>query len=91
MKPLSSTVTVLTLRCCNLLPLPLSLTTSEFSGVFFQKWKPVWLSLFPQSSSGVGRLEIQDMGGTRMGFYHLLSQHGVKTHYKALDFIPANH
>eukprot|EP00066_Takifugu_rubripes_P006983 XP_003972160.1 PREDICTED: docking protein 3-like isoform X1 [Takifugu rubripes] len=28
-----------------------------------KKWKPVWLSLFPQSSSGIGRLEIQDMGG----------------------------
>lgn len=29
-----------------------------------QKWKPVLLSLFPPSSSGVGRLEIQDVGGT---------------------------
>ncbi|XP_031601306.1 docking protein 3-like isoform X1 [Oreochromis aureus] len=28
-----------------------------------KKWKPVWLSLTPPSSSGVGRLEIQDMGG----------------------------
>lgn len=28
-----------------------------------QKWKPVLLSLFPPSSSGVGRLEIQDVGG----------------------------
>ncbi|XP_040002539.1 docking protein 3-like [Xiphias gladius] len=28
-----------------------------------KKWKPVWFSLFPPSSSGVGRLEIQNMGG----------------------------
>ncbi|XP_038144197.1 docking protein 1-like isoform X1 [Cyprinodon tularosa] len=28
-----------------------------------QKWKPVWVSLFPPSSNGVGRLEIRDMGG----------------------------
>ncbi|XP_061580139.1 docking protein 3 [Cololabis saira] len=28
-----------------------------------KKWKPVWLSLFPPCSSGVGRLEIKDMGG----------------------------
>ncbi|XP_023152022.2 docking protein 1 [Amphiprion ocellaris] len=32
-----------------------------------KKWKPVWLSLFPPSSSGVGRLEIQDMGGGGSG------------------------
>ncbi|XP_008298490.1 docking protein 3 [Stegastes partitus] len=32
-----------------------------------KKWKPVWLSLFPPSSSGVGRLEIQDMGGGGAG------------------------
>lgn len=31
-----------------------------------QKWKPVWLSLTPPSSSGVGRLEIQDMGGKQL-------------------------
>ncbi|CAK6976078.1 uncharacterized protein LOC128366931 [Scomber scombrus] len=34
-----------------------------------KKWKPVWLSLFPPSSSGVGRLEIQDMGGGAGGDY----------------------
>ncbi|KAM4750827.1 uncharacterized protein dok1a [Anableps anableps] len=28
-----------------------------------KKWKPVHLSLFPPSSSGVGRLEIRDTGG----------------------------
>lgn len=28
-----------------------------------KKWKPVWLSLFPASSSGIGRLELQDLGG----------------------------
>ncbi|KAM6940423.1 docking protein 3 [Xenentodon cancila] len=28
-----------------------------------KKWKAAWLSLFPPSSSGVGRLEIKDMGG----------------------------
>ncbi|XP_073330212.1 docking protein 3 [Pagrus major] len=28
-----------------------------------KKWKPVLLSLCPHSSTGVGRLEIQDMGG----------------------------
>ncbi|MED6256106.1 hypothetical protein ATANTOWER_020033, partial [Ataeniobius toweri] len=27
-----------------------------------KKWKPVWLSLFPHSSCGVGRLEIRDLG-----------------------------
>ncbi|XP_026158246.1 docking protein 1-like [Mastacembelus armatus] len=32
-----------------------------------KKWKPVWLSLFPPSSSGVGRLEIQDIGGSDIG------------------------
>lgn len=31
-----------------------------------QKWKPVWLSLTPPSSRGVGRLEIQDMGGKQL-------------------------
>ncbi|XP_028272593.1 docking protein 3 [Parambassis ranga] len=35
-----------------------------------KKWKPVWLSLFPHSSSGVGRLEIQDMGGGAAGADH---------------------
>lgn len=45
---------------------------SSFS-VSAQKWKPVWLSLFPQSSSGIGRLEIQDMGGT-VGFSFTLTQ-----------------
>ncbi|KAK7929777.1 hypothetical protein WMY93_006172 [Mugilogobius chulae] len=29
-----------------------------------RKWKPVWLALVPPSSSGVGRLEIQPLGGT---------------------------
>lgn len=28
-----------------------------------KKWKPVWLSLFPSSCSGVGRLELQDGAG----------------------------
>ncbi|KAK2815544.1 hypothetical protein Q5P01_026011 [Channa striata] len=32
-----------------------------------KKWKPVWLSLFPPSSSGLGRLEIQDVGGGGAG------------------------
>uniref|UniRef100_H3C8A4 IRS-type PTB domain-containing protein n=1 Tax=Tetraodon nigroviridis TaxID=99883 RepID=H3C8A4_TETNG len=32
-----------------------------------KKWKPVWLTLFPQSSSGIGRLEIQDVGGGGSG------------------------
>ncbi|KAF3687110.1 Docking protein 1 Downstream of tyrosine kinase 1 [Channa argus] len=32
-----------------------------------KKWKPVWLSLFPHSSSAVGRLEIQDVGGGGAG------------------------
>ncbi|XP_051242084.1 docking protein 1 [Dicentrarchus labrax] len=35
-----------------------------------KKWKPVWLSLFPPSASGVGRLEIQDMGGIGGGGEH---------------------
>ncbi|XP_072240143.1 docking protein 2-like isoform X2 [Leuresthes tenuis] len=35
-----------------------------------KKWKPVWLSLFPHSSSGVGRLEIQDIGGGAAGGDH---------------------
>ncbi|XP_072319703.1 docking protein 1-like isoform X2 [Eucyclogobius newberryi] len=29
-----------------------------------RKWKPVWLTLVPPSSSGIGRLEIQTLGGT---------------------------
>ncbi|XP_055080603.1 docking protein 1-like [Periophthalmus magnuspinnatus] len=29
-----------------------------------KKWKPVWLTLIPPSSSAVGRIEIQDQGGT---------------------------
>lgn len=41
--------------------LELSLTVSLLCP---QKWKLVWLSLFPPSSSGVGRLEIQEAGGT---------------------------
>lgn len=32
-----------------------------------KKWKPVLLSLFPPSSNGIGRLEIQDMGGGDLG------------------------
>ncbi|XP_034044643.1 docking protein 1-like [Thalassophryne amazonica] len=32
-----------------------------------KKWKPVWLSLFPPSTNGVGRLEIQDIGGDAAG------------------------
>ncbi|XP_076001921.1 uncharacterized protein dok1a [Genypterus blacodes] len=32
-----------------------------------KKWKQVWLSLFPPSNNGVGRLEIQDMGGGAVG------------------------
>ncbi|XP_071392082.1 docking protein 1 isoform X2 [Centroberyx affinis] len=32
-----------------------------------KKWKLVWLSLCPPSSSGVGRLEIQDMRGGGVG------------------------
>nr|XP_046256848.1 docking protein 1-like [Scatophagus argus] len=43
-----------------------------------KKWKPVWLSLFPQSSSGVGRLEIQDMGGGGVGGDHGT---GVRRHH----------
>ncbi|XP_076583898.1 docking protein 3-like [Chaetodon auriga] len=35
-----------------------------------KKWKPVWLSLFPHTSSRVGRLEIQDMGGGGAGGDH---------------------
>ncbi|KAM4584894.1 docking protein 1 [Odontesthes bonariensis] len=35
-----------------------------------KKWKLVWLSLFPHSSSGVGRLEIQDIGGGGAGGDH---------------------
>ncbi|XP_049428424.1 docking protein 3 [Epinephelus fuscoguttatus] len=44
-----------------------------------KKWKPVWLSLFPPSSSGVGRLEIQDMGGGGAGADHMP---GVRRHYQ---------
>ncbi|XP_042340255.1 docking protein 3-like [Plectropomus leopardus] len=40
-----------------------------------KKWKPVWLSLFPPSSSGVGRLEIQDMGGGGAGGDHVVRRH----------------
>ncbi|XP_041641969.1 docking protein 3-like [Cheilinus undulatus] len=43
-----------------------------------KKWKPVWLSLFPHSSSGVGRLEIQDMGGGAAGGDH---GPGVRRHH----------
>ncbi|XP_069023862.1 docking protein 3 [Embiotoca jacksoni] len=32
-----------------------------------RKWKPVWLSLFPSSSSAAGRLEIQYAGGGAAG------------------------
>ncbi|XP_042244042.1 docking protein 1 isoform X1 [Thunnus maccoyii] len=35
-----------------------------------KKWKPVCLSLFPHSSNGVGRLEIQNMGGGGAGGDH---------------------
>lgn len=38
-----------------------------------KKWKPVWLTLVPPSSSGVGRLEIQDLGGT-------IGEHGMRRH-----------
>ncbi|XP_077936249.1 uncharacterized protein dok1a isoform X2 [Gasterosteus aculeatus] len=38
------------------------------------KWKPVWMSLFPSSSDGVGRLEIQDMGGDHVT--------GARRHYQ---------
>ncbi|KAM9363253.1 uncharacterized protein dok1a [Symphorus nematophorus] len=44
-----------------------------------KKWKPVWLSLFPHSSSGVGRLEIQDMGGVGTGGDHGT---GVRRHHQ---------
>ncbi|KAM9857718.1 docking protein 3-like [Aulostomus maculatus] len=43
-----------------------------------KKWKPVWLSLVPPSSSGIGRLEIQDMGGGGPGGDHgagLMTRH----------------
>ncbi|KAM7393545.1 hypothetical protein PAMP_020408 [Pampus punctatissimus] len=46
-----------------------------------KKWKPVWLSLFPPSSSGVGRLEIQDMGGGGAGGDHGT---GVRRHHQPL-------
>ncbi|XP_068583244.1 docking protein 1-like [Cebidichthys violaceus] len=39
-----------------------------------KKWKPVWLYLFPPSSGGVGRLEIQNMGGDHVA--------GVRRHYQ---------
>uniref|UniRef100_UPI0037E82A9A docking protein 3 n=1 Tax=Semicossyphus pulcher TaxID=241346 RepID=UPI0037E82A9A len=47
-----------------------------------KKWKPVWLSLFPHSSSGVGRLEIQDMGGDAAGGDHAS---GVRRHHQLQD------
>ncbi|XP_018556467.1 docking protein 1 [Lates calcarifer] len=46
-----------------------------------KKWKPVWLSLFPPSSSGVGRLEIQDLGGGGAGGDHGT---GVRRHRQPL-------
>ncbi|TKS69375.1 Docking protein 1 [Collichthys lucidus] len=45
-----------------------------------KRWKPVWLSLFPQSSSGVGRLEILDVGGVGVGGDHGA---GVRRHHQA--------
>ncbi|XP_060904839.1 docking protein 3 [Labrus mixtus] len=42
-----------------------------------KKWKPVWLSLFPHSSSGVGRLEVQAMGGDHGS--------GVRRHHQPQD------
>ncbi|XP_068448203.1 docking protein 1-like [Clinocottus analis] len=39
-----------------------------------EKWKPVWLSLFPPSSGGVGRLEIQNIGGDHVA--------GVRKHHQ---------
>ncbi|RVE76748.1 hypothetical protein OJAV_G00012080 [Oryzias javanicus] len=47
-----------------------------------KKWKPVWLSLLPPSSSGVGRLEIQDVAGG--GAAGDLSS-GVRRHHPHLD------
>ncbi|KAM7009684.1 uncharacterized protein LKV04_001622 [Tautogolabrus adspersus] len=47
-----------------------------------KKWKPVWLSLFPHSSSGVGRLEIQAMGGGAAGGDH---GSGVRRHHQPQD------
>ncbi|XP_028999182.1 docking protein 2 isoform X2 [Betta splendens] len=41
-----------------------------------KKWKPVWLSLFAPSSSGVGRLEIQDVGGGDSGTRRQQLPHG---------------
>nr|XP_057947639.1 docking protein 3-like [Doryrhamphus excisus] len=35
-----------------------------------KKWKPVWLSLVAPSSNGVGRLEIQNIGGGTTGGEH---------------------
>ncbi|XP_044041676.1 docking protein 1 [Siniperca chuatsi] len=45
-----------------------------------KRWKPVWMSLFPCSSSGVGRLEIQDMGGGGAGGDHGT---GVRKHHQS--------
>ncbi|XP_056225611.1 docking protein 1 isoform X2 [Seriola aureovittata] len=46
-----------------------------------KKWKPVWLSLFPPSSSAVGRLEIQGVGGGGAGGDHGT---GVRRHHQPL-------
>ncbi|XP_070779237.1 docking protein 1 [Enoplosus armatus] len=45
-----------------------------------KRWKPVLMSLFPRSSSGVGRLEIQDMRGGRAEGDHGA---GVRRHHQA--------
>ncbi|XP_068607478.1 LOW QUALITY PROTEIN: docking protein 1-like [Brachionichthys hirsutus] len=42
-----------------------------------KKWKPWLLSLFPKSTSGVGRLEFQDIGGGGGG-----GEHGVRRHHQ---------
>ncbi|XP_030291353.1 docking protein 1 isoform X3 [Sparus aurata] len=44
-----------------------------------KKWKPVLLSLFPHSSMGVGRVEIQDMAGGGAGADHGA---GVRRHHQ---------
>ncbi|XP_070684596.1 docking protein 2 [Pempheris klunzingeri] len=44
-----------------------------------KEWKPVWLSLFPHSCNGVGRLEIQDMGGGSAGGDHGA---GIRRHHQ---------
>ncbi|XP_023287139.1 docking protein 1-like [Seriola lalandi dorsalis] len=46
-----------------------------------KKWKPVWLSLFPPSTSAVGRLEIQGVGGGGAGGDHGT---GVRRHHQPL-------